>query len=348
MIKHIHRILLGFCVLVSLNSCHTSGVETLVNFPETVALKSEELPIADVYLKYPFRVRVLDSVLYIMDIHPDAYYCHAFDYPSLRFRNSFAPKGEAPDEFLDAENIRLDHQGFLWALDANKKRMLRFSERRSNPVNKTVNLEDRLVRTLDFEILNDSSFIVPDYTGAYRINIINLKGEMIHQAFKIPATKRTAKNTPPIVLAQAWRPFLSYNPTKGILAMVTQLGQVLEIYDIQNDSTINVVSHSDYEPKFMVKDNYAIPAGIMGYSDVHVGKELIYALFWGHSFEDIKNGKVRKDGGHTIHVFTLDGTPKTAYTLDAPITGFHIDEKNKCIIGLDVNSNQPLKKFCYE
>lgn len=348
MIKHIHRILLGFCVLVSLNSCNTSGPETLVHFPETALLKSEELPISDVYLKYPFRVRVLDSVLYIMDIHPDAYYCHAFDYPTLRFRNSFAPKGEAPDEFLDAENIRLDHQGFLWALDANKKKMVRFSGRRSNPVNKTINLEERLIRTLDFDMINDSTFIVPDYTGSYRINIINLNGEVIHRAFAIPATKRTAGNTPPIVLAQAWRPFLSYNATRGILAMVTQLGKVLEIYDIKNDSTVKVVSHSNYEPKFIVKDNYAIPDGIMGYSDVYVGQESIYALFWGHSFSDIRNGKVRNDGGNTVHVFTLDGTPKIAYTLDTPITGFHIEEKNKCIIGLDVNSNQPLKKFHYE
>lgn len=335
-------------LLISLISCNEVESKSSVTFPETALLKSRELSLSDVYLKYPFRVRLQDSVLYVLDIHPEAYYCHAFDYPSMQHRHSFAPNGEAPDEFLDAENIRLDNQGYLWTLDANQKKIVRFSKGTSSLPHKTINLDEELIRTLDFDLLDDSTFIVPDYTGEYRINIINIDGEIIHRAFKIPATQKIAKNTPSIVLAQAWRPFISYNSEHGLLAMVTQLGQVLEIYDIQKESTINIVRPKSHEPKFIIKDNYAIPDGIMGYSDVHVGQESIYALFWGHSFDDLKNGKIQKEGGNTLHVFTLDGNPKIEYKLDSHITGFHIDEKNKSIIGLDVNSNQPLKIFNYE
>lgn len=307
------------------------------------------MTIEDVYLKYPFRIRLHDSSLYVMDIHPADYYIHTFKYPSLEHQKSFMKRGEAPEEFLDAENIRLDSHGFLWALDANKRKIVRFPQNLGEPLNNVVNLDEKLIRTLDFDFFNDSTFIVPDYTGEYRINMVNLQGEIVHRAFHIPIrSEAVKKNTPPIVLAQAWRPFLSYNPENGILAMVTQLGQVLDIYDIKKESIVTIVGHRDHEPQFITKGNYAIPNGIMGYSDVHVGQEYIYALFWGHSFTDIKNGKIQKEGGNRVHVFALDGTPKIEYKLDSYITGFHIDEKNKFIIGLDVNSNQPLKKFDYE
>lgn len=343
------RFVLYTCLLISLVSCSKADSKTRVKFPETVLLSSEEIRIADLNLKYPFRIRLIDSSLYIMDIHPADYYVHKFKYPSLEYQQGSMKRGEAPEEFLDAENIRLDNRGFLWALDANRRKIVNFSESLSDPLLKTIILEEKLIRTLDFDFFNDSTFIVPDYTGEYRINMVNLQGEVIHRAFHIPVnTRMLKKNTPPIILAQGWRPFLSYNSEQGILALVTQLGQVLEIYDINKERIINIVGHEDNEPQFIAKGNYAIPNGIMGYSDVYVGQEHIYALFWGHSFIDIKNGKINKEGGNVVHVFSLDGTPKIEYKLDSHITGFHIDEKNKLIIGLDVNSNQPLKKFEYE
>lgn len=349
--KRMFQFVLAICLLINLLSCSKAESQSRVKFPETVSLSSQEMNIADVYLKYPFRIRLQDSSLYIMDIHPSEYYCHKFRYPSLAYQQSFMKRGDAPEEFLDAENIRLDSHGFLWTLDANKRKVVRFPDpdNPEDPLNKTVNLEEKLIRTLDFDFLDDSTFIVPDYTGEYRINMVNLQGEIIHRAFHIPfTTGMVKKNTPPIVLAQAWRPFLSYNSKNGVLAIATQLGQVLEIYDIKKENIVNIVRHEDSEPQFITKGNYAIPNGIMGYSDVYVGLEHIYALFWGHSFTDIKNGKIQQEGGNRVHVFTLDGTPEIEYKLDSYITGFHIDEKNKFIIGLDVNSNQPLKKFDYE
>lgn len=340
--------LVGVYLLICSISCSNAESQTRIRFPKTIYLISDEIETADIYLKYPFRVRLDDSSIHIMDIHPADYYVHKFKYPSLEYQQSYMKRGEAPGEFLDAENIRFDNQGSLWALDANKRKVVNFSGGLSTPLIKTVNLEEKLIRTLDFDFLNDSTFIVPDYTGEYRINLINLQGEITHRAFHIPMKAKMVNNTPPIVLAQAWRPFLNYNPEHGILALATQLGQVLEIYDINKEQVINVVGNEDNQPQFITKGSYAIPNGIMGYSDVHVGQEDIYALFWGHSFADIKAGKINKEGGNTVHVFSLDGTPKTEYKLDSHITGFHIDEKNKVIIGLDINSNQPLKKFKYE
>ncbi len=316
-----------------------------MHFDDKIQLAGTTVPITDIHLKYPFRLRQGGSLLYIMDLHPKAHYAHEFAYPSLKHKNSFMKYGQAPNDFLDAENIRLDEHGILWSLDANKQKLVSFSNGFTEP-DKTILLDDDLIRVLDFDFLNDSTFIVPDYTGEYRINLINHEGKIIDRVFKIPASDVLETKTPQVALAQAWRSFIDYNAEHGILAMVSQLGQVLEIYDLKKKRTINIVKNE--EPEFIVKGGHAIPNGIMGYSDVYVGNESIYALFWGHSFEDIKRGKVTHEGGNSIHVFSLDGTPKIEYKLDSYITGFHINEKDKYILGLDVNSNQPLKKFRYD
>ena len=326
-------------------ACVKAEGTIIINFPETTFLNSDLLPIDNVYLKYPFRVRLQDSLIYIMDIHPLSHYGHKFLYPSLEHQGNFIKRGQAPHESLDSENIRLDKHGTLWSLDANKQKLVAFSNDFTE-LDKTVLLDDDLIRVLDFDFLNDSTFVVPDYTGEYRINLINHEGKIIDRVFKIPASDVLETETPQVALAQAWRSFIDYNAEHGILAMATQLGQVLEIYDLKKKRTINIVKNE--EPEFIVKGGHAIPNGIMGYSDVFVGNKSIYALFWGHSFEDIKKGKIKHEGGNSIHVFSLDGTPKIEYKLDAYITGFHINEKEKYILGLDVNSNQPLKKFRYD
>lgn len=341
-------ILWAICFLSCGRAVGTMDVDMV--FPETVSLTSEEKIIADVYLKYPYRIRLDDTSLYVVDIHPTDYYCHAFSYPAMVLRRSFAKRGEAPHEFLDAGNIRLDEQDGFWILDANRKKIVRMAHDLSAiPQQEATQLDEALIRTLDFDRVNDSTFIVPDYTGLHRLCLLNRDGKLVRQLFSIPAAPDDGSHAGDsnIPLAQAWRSFLHYHPGHGIVAMVTQMGQVLEIYDIKNERVVNIVCPKGMEPQFTTAGNYAVPTGIMGYSDVHVGREHIYAVFWGHSFDDIKQQKVTKEGGRYIHVFDLQGVPVRQYLLDRHITGFHVDEENSRIIGLDVNSDQPIVEYMF-
>lgn len=332
----------------SIISCSSGELRDTIVFPETVVLEGKERTIVDdVYLKYPFRVRLDENTLYVMDIHPAEYYCHTFAYPSMQHKHSFMKRGEAPDEFLDAENIRIDRQRGLWTLDANKKKIVNLGQEGLRSMGQEIDLDARLVRTLDFDLVNDSIFVVPDYTGQHRISFVNNSGEAVKHLFHIPISPSSSKHDMPVVLAQAWRSFLSYNCEHGILGVVTQLGQVLELYDLQQDTVIKIVYKEGMEPQFISRGNYAVPTGIMGYSDIHVGKEYVYAVFWGHSFEDIRQQKQDKEGGRYIHVFDLKGNPVRQYALDRYITGFHVDEVNKKFIALDVNSNQPIVEYAF-
>lgn len=331
-------------IILSLVGCSAifekRNVET--SFKQEVQLSSHSIEIADTYLKYPFRIRTQDSVLFISDLHAPDYFCHQFSYPEMEYINSFAPRGEAPDEFLLVENIRIENDGSIWLLDPNKKIMTNYDARTKG--SQKINLDPELIRTLDFVAYNDSLFIVPDYTGKNRISLIDRNGIIQKSLFKLPLKD----NSPTIADAQGWRSFISYNKNNKILAVATQLGQVIELYNMDSEELINIFYGKDDAPKYITKGGYAVPTGVMGYSEVYVGNEAIYALYWGREIKDLSKNQKLKEGGNEIHVFTLDGKPKITYKLDSYITGFFLDESTKTIIGLDVNDNQPIKKFNYE
>lgn len=115
------------------------------------------------------------------------------------------------------------------------------------------------------------------------------------------------KNARP-ALAQAWRSFIDYNPRNGVLVAATQLGEVLEIYNLKDSTYIACVGPNG-EPEFQIAQGYGIPTGIMGFSDIQVTDSAIYVVFQGRKFKDIQQkaqqGINLPDGGQYIYVFGL-------------------------------------------
>lgn len=326
------------CYLLFLTAC--AEKEAGIVFPETIPLSVSCVHITDVYMRYPYRVRLADSSMYIMDLHATEHYIHRLsDGKTVRHLASYGKRGEAPTELLDAENIRIDSENRLWTLDANKHRLTVWDSDEQSQIN----LSPHLLRTLDFAFMDDTTLIVPDYTGEYRICLLNKDGEIIRQLFSIPDSRQTNASRP--ALAQAWRSFIDYNRTTGILAVVTQLGQTLELYDLKTERPVAQLNIKNGAPHFSEKEGYAVPDGIMGYSDVYVSDHAVYALFWGSSFKDMRNGKIKHEGGNRIQVYRTDGTPLKEYQLDRYITGFCIDEANNRLIALDTNSDQPIIEY---
>lgn len=287
----------------------------------------------------------MDSIIYLLDLHGQDYFVHSFVYPSFEHKESLAPKGNGPNDFIGVDNIRIKESGDVLILDANKE-IIRAIHSISDSIISNINLSKELIRCLDFAIIDDSTFAIPDYTGEHRVQIIDNRGNIQKRLFQIPSRERSHEKKSSIVLAQAWRSFIDYNPNNGILAMATQLGQVIEIYNLKEEKEISILYGKHGEPKFASKGAYAIPNGIMGYSDIHVGTSKIYTIFWGHTFKEIQqNPHARMDGGNMIQVFSIDGEPLKQYKLDKKITGFHIDEANNKLIGLDVNSEYQIVEY---
>ena len=327
------------CYLLFLSACadRNGGIV----FPATENLSVSKTYNSDIYMRYPFRVRLSGYLLYVMDLHATEQYIHKYNMygNDIIHEESFGKRGEGPEEVLGTENIRIDSNDRLCTLDANRRNLVFWDslgqEKRA--------LSPQLLRPLDFAFINDSTFIIPDYSGESRICIVNYEGEIIERMFSIPDDRN--RNTSNATLAQAWRSFIDFNRNTGILAVVTQLGQVIEIYDMKEKRQIALINHRNGAPVFSEKQSYAIPAGIMGYSDVYVSDSVIYTLFWGHSFKEMHKGTINHEGGNRIHVFDIKGNPLKEYILDRYITGFCIDETNKRLIALDVNDDQPIIEY---
>lgn len=347
------KFLLLILVVGLLSSCSQSQKTFLADkysdFPKEKELRGEVIELDTALFRYPFRIRVEGDKAIVMDLHGSDCYGHLFQYPGFQYLSSFGRRGDSPTEMLSMENFRF-HNHKVWTLDANKSELTRLDYSSSGDSllrEEAVTLDEDILRPLDFTIYNDTTVIVPDYSGENRFCWINYNGKLINKSGSIPSANAEALQNARPALAQAWRSFLDYNPHNGILAAVTQLGEVIEVYNLK-DSTYVVRIGEHGEPEFKVSDGYGIPTGIMGFSDVQVTDSAIYAVFHGTSFKDIARQSGRlPDGGKNIYVFSLEGEPKCKYVLDHYIYGIWVDEATKTIIATDVNNDQPIVKFSF-
>ena len=341
---------LSFFLFISCDHKHkeyAKGVLFYSGFPHERELIGEVIELDTALLRYPFRIRIEGDRAIVMDLHGLDHYGHLFQYPSYQYLSSFGKRGDSPTEMLSLENFRLQNH-VVWTLDANKSELTRLDFSSSGDSllrDETVTLDEDILRPLDFAIYNDSMFIIPDYSGENRLCRVNCNGKLIDKIGIIPTIDEKALENARPALAQAWRSFLDYNPNNGILAAVTQLGEVVEVYNLK-DSThiIRIGEHG--EPEFKVSDGYGMPTGIMGFSDVQVTDSAIYTVFHGTSFKEIARQSGRlPDGGKYIYVFSLEGEPLCKYVLDHYIYGIWVDEDTKTIIATDVNNDEPILKF---
>lgn len=121
---------------------------------------------------------------------------------------------------------------------------------------------------------------------------------------------------------------------KRSAGMVTQLGEVMEIFNLKTGE--HYVYYGPHgEPLFHISQGYGLPIDIMGFHDVKVTEHLIYAVFQGISFKEIarseKQGIHLPDGGSKLYTFTLTGLPVKCYELSKPVCGIWVDEVKKNI-----------------
>ena len=149
-----------------------------------------------------------------------------------------------------------------------------------------------------------------------------------------------------LLLAQAWNGYIKCNPLKQTLVVASQLGDVMEIYNLK-EGTRHILYGPHGEPVYDISPNgFAIPSGIMGYSDLEITDRYIYAVFHGRSFKDIiKDPQGTPDGGEYIHIYDFKGNPICRLILDHSIYGIDVDEENGIIWATDVNSEEQIIRY---
>ena len=128
-------ILVVFTTIISvLSSCQEKktidGNITVVHytdFPEVVELKGEEFIVNDAMMQYPFRIRVVDDYLYVMDLHTADDFMYIFNKNNMELVASFAPRGNGPNEVVQAKNFYSMSHDSIWLYDMAKRNIKRWN-----------------------------------------------------------------------------------------------------------------------------------------------------------------------------------------------------------------------------
>ena len=316
------------------------------DFPvNKILVLSEDIYCDSIFQRYPYRIEIKDSLAVILDLHPDSCFLHAFTYPEWQYIVSFGKRGEGPEEILSAERVRICSTDSVWVLDSNRCQITRWCLS-NNKAERTeeILLDDRLIRTLDFCKI-DEGFLVTDYTGNYRYHVLDKHGQIKQSVGCIPSEKYT-DDFGKVALAQAWRSFMDYNHKNGVLAIVTQLGEVIEIFNLKSGEH-KVCYGPCGEPVFSELGSESMPKGIKGFNDVVVSDSCIYTVFDGTPFNERINafysGNAMSEGGDYIYVFDFEGIPLSKTKLFYSAFGLAVLEKS--LFTTSTDSNIPLHVY---
>lgn len=195
--RHLVNII-NILYLFFLLSCTSQSTVPIDNryadFLEVRELKAKTIQLDTTLFRYPFQVHVWDNRAVVLDLHGTDHYFHAFSYPEFRYLSSFGKKGDAPEEMLSAENFRWSEKG-LWILDANKSELTELGFTLSSDTlfrQEVVKLDKEILRALDFVIYEDSTFIIPDYTGDNRFCQVSSEGRLLRKFGVIPSANEEA------------------------------------------------------------------------------------------------------------------------------------------------------------
>ncbi len=327
--------------------------ETTINeaISRNEVLTGEEIPIDTVLFRYAYRLSVSGDRAVVLDLHNADNYCHVFTFPGFKYLSSFVPRGEGPQESLYADNVRFVGKDTVWVLDDGKVRLMQYSgiaDGTSPRLVQSLKLDEKLLRPLDFDLLDGTTALIPDYSGENRFCRVDLQTGKIAEKFEaLPEVdKELLKESAPAV-AMGWNSFVALSPDGRTAVAATQYGDRLDIYDLKKGKHIAAWQGADGAPQFKTTpEGYSFPTGRNCHYGVQVTASRVYALYDGREFKEvIKQGDAFKQGGRLIRVFAHDGKLLRNIVLDRRIAGLYVDEATQTLYGLDVNADEQIVKW---
>ncbi len=309
-------------------------------------LKGIVMPIDTVLFRYAYRIRVCGDRAVVHDLHNKDYWYHVFTYPDFHYLSSFGKLGQGPQEITVGENMRFDSKGRIFAIDSNKNRLFCFSHISDSPrFEGSTPLDKGLMWALDFDFYGDNQLLIPDYTGKKRFCWVSRDGHILRKMETIPMKDRKKLQESTTAAAQGWRSFVMFSPSRKELVAVTQLGEVLDIYNLTTGKHYHIVG-PDGEPQYQTTpEGYGIPVGAMGYTDLQVTDKYIYTVYQGTTFKDIMKDTTLKQGGNRFRIYNLQGKLLKEIRLDHFVLGLHVDESRHVFFATDVNADQQIVRY---
>lgn len=243
----------------------------------------------------------------------------------------FGLRGEGPGEFAAATSIVKDpaDSSTLWVYDFGLARLTPIDPNGSDllgrPEFPTLTLRTP-APTLDVAWLPDGSLIATGFFSEGRLARFDRQGDLIGMVGSIPPTSVSA---PPAVRQHAFHSVMALSPDYKRVVLASRYAGLVEIYETHSWSQLSADSPFPFDPRFEVAESSHGPvmAGSphtrLGYVDVAVTAERIYALFSGRTPAGYQN---RASFGEYVHVFDWSGKFLNALKLDAEVIAIALDE----------------------
>lgn len=348
-LKYGNRLIMIFLSILGIAACknHNTPWEEIpiINLTSESLLKDTAI-----FMKYPYKIRVMDSIMCIWDLHGGDKFFHIFSYPELKFITSFGESGRGDREFVNTAGFRMDEQN-IYVFDSYRAKLNIFSidsimHNKLSPF-QVINYPATCVPVLSFAKM-ENGYALLNFNGDERISFVDTLGQIIAKKYKYPITDTVEFKRYRAFTATLWDSFIDYNSHNKILGIVTKLGNVLEIYNLTNDSC-KVIIGPGGTPGMFKKGGSVSVGKIEGFSDIQIKLNSIYTLYSGLKREDIyalrDKGIRSPNGGNFIYEYNLQGKLKKIYKLDRYVDGFDLHENEGIIYTVSSNDENSVNKY---
>ena len=221
----------GLIGMLSLASCDSASVKP-VSLTGYVLEENPEIP----FMRFPYRLEIKKNLLFAFDMASDSMFYHVLSYPGLDYLYSFGKKGNGPEEIILPTPFQF-YKDELLVLDGARAKLYCYENVSQDSLRNPSFMDLGASRAVDFVKANDSVLLVEDLSGEGRLIKYSPSGN--EKLYSIPQSDEHSEAN--ALKAYLWRSFMSYNTELNKLAMATQSGDVLEIYDFESGKSQVVV-----------------------------------------------------------------------------------------------------------
>ncbi|MCM1030123.1 MAG: TolB-like 6-bladed beta-propeller domain-containing protein [Oscillibacter sp.] len=326
-----------YIIFVVYVGCFICSCQSKTENIKIVKLNSEVLlEESDVLMKYPYKIKVQDSVMVLWDLHGANKFFHVYSYPELKYTVSFGNKGKGVEEFVNTGGFVVDKEK-IFVFDSFKADLYIYSidsllHGTTKPL-QVVDYPSECIPALAFTKMEDN-FVILSSDGKNRITIVDTTGNILEKKYNLPIDDVVYSPLYQTFLTSLWDSFLDYNPKNKVLSIATKLGDVLEIYNSESQ-TEKIVIGEGGKPDIVQRDGSLSIGKIEGFSDIQVKDKNIYALYSGLE----RAGESTPEGGKYIHVYNLQGDLEKIYELEQYINGFDVHEDENIVYAISSGNN---------
>lgn len=312
---------------------------------EIVKIAVVPLPGDTAFLGYAAQISVVDTMMYLQDNRGGETFLRAYAYPSLKPLCKFVTRGKGPEEMLAVSGYTADKDSVrVFAAQEHEMAVYAVSDlcRGINRPVRVIEYPQSCMPALAFCGVK-GGFALQNSSSAYRLTLIDSSGHIQAEKYDIPVSETERKKVQPELIPYLWQSVLASDG--AVVAVGTKLGDVLEIYDLEDSLRNRVVRGEGGEPAVSHKGRGMQMGTISGFYALDIADGKVYALFDGSRLADY-NGQDAVPRKIFLRVYDLStGELERIYELDRHISSFDILTDGKTVIATDPNAEHQLCTF---